>query len=131
MSVLRRAYWIMADILLELSKPTFPFIGAIKHERLDGSITSPFEVFAKYCVGNAADYFDELACQHLYHLEHQRNDAVVDEIDCRKKYIARCLFRKISREISRGYCDGPFWLYCDDLRLESVLVEESSLAVTG
>lgn len=54
--------------------------------------------------------FEELARQYLYHLEFQRNDAVTDEADCRKKYIARCLFRNLSRDISKEHCNGPFRL---------------------
>lgn len=76
------------------------------------------------------EYFEELACQHLYHFEFQRNDTVTDEADCRKKYIARCLFRKLSREISKEHCNGPFRLYCDDLRPDNVLVDPK-VGVTG
>ena len=85
----------------------------------------PPGIFAKQRFTNAADYFEELAKQQLYHLEHQRNDAVTDEADCRKKYIARCLFRKISREVSKEHCNGPFRLFCDDLRPDNVLVDTS------
>lgn len=79
----------------------------------------------------AADYFDELAQQHFYHLEFQRNDAILNEADCRKKYLARRLFRKISREIPREHCSEPFRFYCDDLRPDDVLVDASKLVVTG
>lgn len=34
MSVLRRAYFGMAEVLLELSKPELPFIGAVKLNKL-------------------------------------------------------------------------------------------------
>jgi hypothetical protein len=34
MSVLRRAYFGMAEILLELSRPEFPFTGAIRRDEL-------------------------------------------------------------------------------------------------
>ncbi|KAJ5268768.1 hypothetical protein N7505_004526 [Penicillium chrysogenum] len=118
MSVLKRAYFGMAEVLLELSKPTFPSIGAIRQDESGGWIV------------NAADYFEELARQHFHHLEFQRNDAVTDEADCRKKYIARCLFRRISRQISK-HCSGPFRLYCDDLRPDNVLVDPSRLIVAG
>lgn len=91
----------------------------------------PHNIFSQQRFDNAADYFEELARQHFLHLELQRNDAVIDEADCRKKYIARCLFRKLSRDISREHCNGPFKLYCDDLRPDNVLVDESRFAVTG
>lgn len=146
--LLRRAYFGMAEVLLELSKPGFPFIGAIRQDRsgswsvLKRPLTFnmnrlaqfsniPHNVFAQQRFSSAADYFEELALQHFYHLELQRNDAVTDEGDCRRKYIARCLFRNISRDISRQHCGGPFRLYCDDLRPDNVLIDASRLAVTG
>ncbi|EAW06853.1 phosphotransferase family protein [Aspergillus clavatus NRRL 1] len=147
-SILRKAYFGMAGVLLELSKPEFPFIGAISQEesgawtvskrplsynmnRLAQFSNIPHDVFKRQRFSNAADYFEELAQQHFYHLELQRNDAVTNEADCRKKYIARCLFRKLSREISREHCSGPFRLYCDDLRPDNVLVDASRLVITG
>jgi hypothetical protein len=90
----------------------------------------PFHVFKRRCFGNAAEYFEELAHHHLHHFEFQRNDAVADKADCRKKYIARCLFRKLSREISKEHCNGPFRLHYDDLRPDNVLVDPN-LVVTG
>lgn len=148
MSVLRRAYFGMAEILLELSKPEFPFIGAVRLDdsgewtvqkrpltfnmnRLAQFSNIPHNIFSQQHFTNAADYFEGLACHHLHHLELQRNDAVSDEADCRKKYIARCLFRKLARDISREHRNGPFKLYCDDLRPDNILIDTSRLAVTG
>ncbi|RDW79347.1 phosphotransferase family protein [Aspergillus mulundensis] len=147
-SVLRRAYSAMAGVLLELSKPEFPSIGAIRHDETGGWTVQkrpltfnmnrlaqfsniPLEVFESGRFNNAADYFEELARHHFHHLELQRNNAVVDGADCRKKYIARCLFRKLSREIPREWGNGPFRLYCDDFRPDNVLVDATRLAVTG
>ncbi|PKX97258.1 phosphotransferase family protein [Aspergillus novofumigatus IBT 16806] len=147
LSVLKRAYFGMAETLLELSKPEFPFIGAIRREELGNWVVQkrpltfnmnrlaqfsniPFHVFERRRFNNAADYFEELACQHLHHFEFQRNDAATDEADCRKKYIARCLFRKLSREISQEHCKGPFRLYCDDLCPDNVLIGPN-LVVAG
>lgn len=148
LSVLRRSYFGMAEVLLELSKPEFPFIGAIRQEesgdwtvhkrpltfnmnRLSQFSNIPHRVFERRRFNNAADYFEELARHHFYHLEFQRNDAVIDGADCRKKYIARCLFRKLSREISKEHCNGPFRLYCDDLRPDNVLIDTSKFVVAG
>lgn len=148
MSVLKRAYFGMAEVMLELSKPEFPFIGAIRKDesahwtvqkrpltfnmnRLAQFSNIPQNIFERGRFNNAADYFEELALQHIYHLELQRNDAVTDEADCRKKFIARCLFRKLSREISKEYCSGPFRLYCDDLHPDNILVDASKLVITG
>jgi aminoglycoside phosphotransferase (APT) family kinase protein len=146
-SVLRRAYFSMAEVLLELSKLEFSYIGAIRQgesgvwtvakrpltfnmNRLAQSFNIPHSVFGRQHFSNAADHFEELAQQHFYHLELQRNDAISDRADCQKKYIARCLFRKLSREISSAHCSGPFRLYCDDLHPDNVLVDVSMLVVT-
>lgn len=145
---LKKAYRDMADIILELAKPEFSFIGALRQDgsgdwsvqkrpltfnmnRIAQFSNIPPRVFAKQRFSNAADYFEELAKQHLYHLEFQRNDAIVDEADCRKKYVARCLFRKISRKVSREHCHGPFRLFCDDFRPDNILVDPSKFEIIG
>ncbi|EEH45264.1 uncharacterized protein PADG_01414 [Paracoccidioides brasiliensis Pb18] len=74
-------------------------------------------------------YFQQLAEQQFLHLKYQRNDAITDEDDCRKKYVARCLFRQIAQRVLVQH--GRFYLYCDDLRPSNVLVTESDLRVTG
>ncbi|KAK2737074.1 hypothetical protein FQN55_001286 [Onygenales sp. PD_40] len=140
---LEQAYRGMAQVMLELSKPTFPAIGALKWEAGDWNVAKrplslnmnelvrvancPPSVFAQHSFQTASEYFQELATQQFLHLKYQRNDAVKDEHDCRKKYIARCLFRRIAQQISAE--PGPFHLYCDDLRPSNVLV--SGLTVTG
>ncbi|KAL1850623.1 hypothetical protein Plec18170_006908 [Paecilomyces lecythidis] len=148
MSLLKKAYSGMAEIMLELSKPTFPYIGALEQEdagtwviqkrpltfnmnRLTQFSNIPPGVFAKQHFTNAADYFEELAKQHLYHLEFQQNDAVTDAADCRRKYVARCLFIKIAREVSQKYCTGPFRLFCDDFHPKNILVHPTEPVVTG
>ncbi|KAJ5591701.1 phosphotransferase enzyme family protein [Penicillium hispanicum] len=148
MSILKTAYFGMAEVLLKLSKPEFSFIGAIREDTPGGWIVSkrpltlnmnriaqfsniPYEVFKRRHFSNAADYYEELAQHHFYHLEHQYNDAIIDKDDCRKKYIARCLFRKLSREIASEHCNGPFHIYCDDFNPGNVLVDASKLIVTG
>lgn len=147
-SVLKRAYYGMAEIMLELSKPAFPFIGALSQDEFGGwgvhkspltfnmnrlaqFSNIPPGVFAKQRFTSAADYFEELAKQHLYHLEFQRNDAIKDEADCRKKYVARCLFRKLSRTIPKEHCDGPFRLFCDDFQPGNILIDRSKFTVSG
>ncbi|CAG8898666.1 unnamed protein product [Penicillium egyptiacum] len=133
------------EVLLELSKPEFPVIGAVRKDtsgswtvlkrpftnRLAQFSNIPLNVFKRQSFNNAADYFEELAQQHFYHLELQRNDAVTDGSDCRKKYIARCLFRRLSHKVAKKHCNGPFRIYCDDLCPDHVLVDASRLVVTG
>jgi Ser/Thr protein kinase RdoA (MazF antagonist) len=99
--------------------------------RLSQFSNIPHNVFERRRFNNAADYFEEIARQHFYHLEFQRNAAVMDEADCQKKYIARSLFRKLSCEISKEHCNGPFRLYCDDLRPDNVLIDASNFVVAG
>ncbi|KAF7715890.1 Phosphotransferase enzyme family protein [Penicillium ucsense] len=128
--VLRRAYFSMAeDQSGGWIVPKRPI--TFNMNRLAQFSNIPHSVFRQQHFSNAADYFEELAQQHFYHLELQRNDAISDEADCRKKYIARCLFRKLSRDISREHCNGPFRLYCDDSHPDNVLVDVSKLVVTG
>lgn len=147
-SALKKAYHGMADILLELAKPEFPFIGTLRQDesgdwsvrkrpltfnmnRITQFSNIPPCAFAKQRFTTASDYFEELANQHLYHLKFQRNDAITDEADCRKKYVARCLFRGIARTVSREYCHGPFRLFCDDFRPDNILVDAPKLDITG
>lgn len=77
------------------------------------------------------DYFTALAEHHLSHLRRQRNDALTDEADCHKKFIARCLFRKLVRDISVEHRQGPFHLYCDDFRPSNILVDVRRFCVNA
>lgn len=145
---LRKAYQAMANILLELSKPEFPVIGAVSRDSAGTWTVSkrplsfnmnnlarysniPPQSFVQRTFATAADYFEELANQHFRHLQFQRNDAVKDEADCTKKYVARCLFRSASRTISQEHCNGPFKLFCDDLSPSNLLVDPQTYSVNG
>lgn len=82
---------------------------------------------------SASSYFNTLADLHLEHLIHQQNDAVDSADDCRRKYIARVLFRKLAREgrFTASSTDfGPFSIWCDDLRPSNVLINEQ-LQIVG
>ncbi|KAL4969188.1 uncharacterized protein BDV14DRAFT_210959 [Aspergillus stella-maris] len=136
---LEDVYGQMADVLLQLSKPTFSQIGcidrvnpvdyfddtwAVKHRPLTFNINelvqlggvSPSQLL-QHPFKTASAYYETLAETHIVHLASQRNDVIESSEDCRRKYIARCLFRKITREYK--LCEdeeGPFRLFCDDLR---------------
>ena len=147
-AVLRKAYYQMARILLALYRCQFPEIGAITRKAAGlwsvGKRALTFNMNELVSLGNlppnklsqcpfmsAADYFEALAQDHLSHLVFQRNDAVDDEADCRKKYIARCLFLKVARSFTSGAHEyGPFCLFCDDLRPSNVIVD-ADLNVRG
>ena len=72
-------------------------------------------------------YLEALADLNIEHLVHQRNDAVESADDCRRKFVARQLFRKLAREkrlIDSPFEQGPFKIWCDDLRPGNVLLYE-------
>ncbi len=145
--VLKRAYREMAKIVLELCKPEFQCIGALRCTGDDFSVANrpltyqmnelatsanlPPQAFPTTTFESATDYFISLANQHLSQLQLQCHDAVTDRNDCREKYVARCLFRKLVQGISTEYRHGPFRLYCDDFRPSNVLVDLQNLRVTG
>ncbi|WEW59710.1 hypothetical protein PRK78_005190 [Emydomyces testavorans] len=137
-STLRKGYREMARLLLAMFDCKFSRIGAVGE---DGSVTKravtfnmnelvglanyPPKEFATHTFSTASDYFVSLANDHLTHLKMQRNDAISDAEDCREKYIARCLFRKICHELyTSPYNEGPFTLFCDDFRPSNVISDE-------
>lgn len=149
---LRIAYREMAFLVLELSKPQFPRIGALVQQgkefvvgrrpltfNINELITSanltPTDIAPTDALsptfGSTVDYFAALAEQHLSHLRRQRNDAVTDEADCQKKFIARCLFRKLAPDISAEHRYGPFLLYCDDFRPSNILFDVERFCVNA
>ena len=145
--VLKRAYREMAKLVLELSKPEFQYIGALRDNGEDFSVTSrplsynmnelatsanlPPQALPTGVFESADDYFISLATQHISQLQLQRNDAIIDQDDCQEKYVARCLFRKIVQNISTEHRHGPFRLHCDDFRPSNVLVNLRNLQITG
>ncbi|KAL3479068.1 hypothetical protein BJX99DRAFT_255845 [Aspergillus californicus] len=85
----------------------------------------PLQLASKHRPGDhkaitASEPLISVAPSHLTMESYQRNDAIDDEQDCKRKYIARCLFRRIARTIETE--SGPFRLYCDDYRPSNVLV---------
>ncbi|WEW60187.1 hypothetical protein PRK78_005672 [Emydomyces testavorans] len=147
---LRSAYYEMAKLLLELSKPEFPKIGALT-ESSDGHFTVTrrpftFSMNELSTLGNipshafpestctfesARDYFSSLASQHMSHFLLQRNDVCTDEADCRKKYVARCLLRKLIQNMEFEFNRGPFRLFCDDFRPSNVLVNVEKICISA
>ena len=138
---LTKAYRIMSKILIELSKCHFSHIGGVSQDQ-SGYLgigkrpltmdTNQLVALANYppddlpasTFSTATDYFVALARNHMTHLRTQRNNAVDNEADCRRKYIARCLFLKIAKNFSKAHNKGPFRLVCDDLRPSNVIVDD-------
>ncbi|KAJ5724418.1 hypothetical protein N7493_006146 [Penicillium malachiteum] len=112
---LEALYGELAEILLQLSKPSLPKIGSLRQVD-DLTWESP------------------LADLHMAHLYAQQNDSIDSSDDCRRKFIARSLFRKLAREeklTKQGSPNnGPFKLWCDDFRPANVLINKE-FKITG
>ncbi|EEP78052.1 predicted protein [Uncinocarpus reesii 1704] len=144
---LKMLYGQAADILLQLSTLSLPKIGSLSQiDDFTWEVTRrPLSINMNELVrvgslprsklpkpaatfGTASAYFSALADLHLDHLIHQRNDAVDSETDCRRKYTARTLFSQLIAEgrlTTTPTNNGPFKLWCDDLRPSNILVNEN------
>lgn len=164
-SKLRSVWGTMVWCLLEIARPTFSRIGSLLE--VDGSFqvagrpltfnmssmtqlaNIPAAVFpAKDTTFATADeWYVELAKMHLAQLIFQHNDLVLDEDDCRNKYVSRQLFLGLARRgrlstfgfaqddwsasAKAATCprfpapDGSdsFRLWCDDLRPSNALLD--------
>ncbi|KAK1598359.1 uncharacterized protein LY79DRAFT_666111 [Colletotrichum navitas] len=168
-SKLRSLWGKMAWILMELAKPEFPRIGSLLE--VDGSfqvtgrplthnmssltqlahITPAIFTDEGKTLATADEWYLELSNMHLAQLLFQHNDLVASEDDCRNKYVARHLFRRLAKQgrlstfgfvqdnwstpgstkMTRLRIPAPdgsaaFRLWCDDFRPTNVLVGGSS-----
>ncbi|KAI2835488.1 hypothetical protein CBS11350_10014 [Aspergillus niger] len=76
-----------------------------------------------------SSYLISLAQLQLDHLINQPNDSITSESDCRQKFLSRMLFRKLAREdrlLTPVNGDGPFRLWCDDLRPDNILLDTNN-----
>ncbi|TVY17419.1 hypothetical protein LARI1_G005968, partial [Lachnellula arida] len=148
-TTLKCAYSDMANVLLELSRPSFSQIGSIEelengwsvaHRPLTMNMNQlisvgnlPPNTLPSTTFNTASSYFEALADTNLTHLSLQRNDAIESAEDCRYKYIARHVFRKIITEkrFPTTPVPGrkPFKLFCDDFRPSNVLVDDADKIV--
>lgn len=135
-------YGQVADILLQLYQLPFPKIGSLAEveddewdviqrpltfnmNQLVQLGTLPRSKLPTSTFETSSSYFASLADLNIDHLALQRNDAIGDAADCRRRYISRHLFRKLargSRLSSKEYENGPFRLWCDDLRPSNILL---------
>ncbi|KAJ5697996.1 hypothetical protein N7462_000001 [Penicillium macrosclerotiorum] len=149
---LKALYRELANVVFSLSTLSLNRIGSLKQTSSSTSSSSTWEVIypplslsMNELVGigtlpqskipsttynSASSYFEALAELHIQHLKHQRNDAITSADDCRRKFVARFLFRKLIwyQELKEQWInheDGPFPVWCDDLRPESFLVDEA------
>ncbi|CAI7646918.1 unnamed protein product [Penicillium glandicola] len=150
---LKDLYRKLAKVVLSLSTLTLSKIGSIGLDPENSSTwkvvnrplsysmnevvqlgTLPRSKIPTSTYNKASSYFDALAELQLSHLISQRNDAVDSEDDCRRKFVARLLFRRLIREQKLRekwllHETGPFPTWCDDFRPENVLVDEAETIV--
>ncbi|KZF20393.1 hypothetical protein L228DRAFT_250078 [Xylona heveae TC161] len=147
---LKKVYRQMADVMVELSRINFPRIGSITDDgTVNGRPLTEDMVFlaeqgnvqpsiqAGKTFSSTRNYLKFLTTQLLHHLETQRHGFIKDEVDCRRKYIARCIFQNIvdslrpkgrfgriaPSRLFRPKCRSH--LACDDFRPTNVLVDEN------
>jgi hypothetical protein len=139
---LRAVYGQMGELLLHMCRRRFEAVGCISKEKDQWLVRDrPLSINMNELVqvggvdrgdlprgpfDSGAGYVLALAELHMVHLARQRNDAVEDAGDCREKYIARCLFRRLAREgrlVGDDGSSGGFRLFCDDLRPANVLAD--------
>lgn len=157
-SKLEFLYGQMAKILLQLSTLTFPRIGSLDQDA-DGHISVsgrslamninsvveftnniPLSILAAEPLNHSttAEWYSALADIHLTQLTFQHNDVFRDEEDMRDKYVARHLFRRLTRE---GRLTSPadaaseppqpqFLIFSEDLRPSNVLVDANDRVVS-
>ncbi|MBZ6376147.1 MAG: aminoglycoside phosphotransferase family protein [Kocuria palustris] len=144
-NTLELLYDQLVGVLLQLSKISFPRIGSltqvddftweVSRRPLSMNMNElvrlgslPRSKIPHTTFSTASCYFEALADLNIEHLVHQRNDAVESADDCRRKFIARQLFRKLAREkrlADSTFEQGPFKIWCDDLRPGNILLHEN------
>ncbi|KAJ5139022.1 uncharacterized protein N7515_003870 [Penicillium bovifimosum] len=148
---LKAAYRELANIVFSLSTLSLNRIGSLKqtgksawevaYRPLSMSMneivrlgTLPRSKLPTVTYDRASLYFEALAKLHISHLEHQRNDAIDSADDCRRKFVARFLFRKVVRDRElrdkwMSHEHGPFPVLCDDFRPQNVMVDKAEKVV--
>ncbi|KAJ5590229.1 hypothetical protein N7450_004201 [Penicillium hetheringtonii] len=75
-----------------------------------------------------------LAELHISHIKYQRNDVIESADDCRRKFLARFISRGLVRdqelrEKRISHENGPFPVWCGDLRSQNILVDKNENVV--
>lgn len=145
-------YGEVASILLQLSRLSLHRIGSldqvddftwkVSHRRLSMPMNTlvqlgslPQSKLPTTTFDTTSSYFEALAELHISHLINQRNDAINLSEDCRRKLIARYLFRKLAKDHRltkqmTSFDKGPFKLWCDDFRPTDILLN-NDLKIVG
>ncbi|EAW11007.1 phosphotransferase family protein [Aspergillus clavatus NRRL 1] len=149
---LEALYREAANILLQLSRPQLPRVGSLDQvddftwEVTQRPLSMPMNTLVQLgslpqaklpatTFDTASSYFEALAELHIAHIVNQRNDAIDSAEDCRRKLVARYLFRKLAREHRltekwTSFDKGPFKLWCDDFRPANILLNDD-LKIAG
>lgn len=146
---LNDVYEQVADIMLQLFQFDFSEIGAISKDpnsnmwsvaarpltyamnELATAAFFPLNKFPTTSFNSARDYFKALAHGNIMHLYTQRNIAA-DQTTAEELYIARQRFLQLVDTYSTAdYDQGPFKLFCDDLRPHNILVNPETLRITA
>ncbi|KAJ5614778.1 hypothetical protein N7528_008432 [Penicillium herquei] len=143
-------YGESAGILLQLLKPDLPCIGSLcQIDDFTWEVTRrPLTMNMNELVRvgtlpqsklpapnttykTASSYVKALASLNIQHLIYQRNDPIESAGDCRRKFVARQLFYKLAKDKRlTKFEDGPFKLWCDDLRPANILLN-NDLQIVG
>jgi hypothetical protein len=144
---LDKVYDQIASFMLQLSQLDFSRIGVIAKDPASNTWSVnrrpltynmnelatvsgyPIDKFPTAPFTSAIEYFQNLANEHLIHLQTQRNLSN-DREDAQKRFIARHRFKKLIPK----YCidnANPFKPFCDDLQPLNMLVNEESLKITA
>ncbi|OIW35492.1 phosphotransferase family protein [Coniochaeta ligniaria NRRL 30616] len=146
------AYREMASILLQLSRLEMPKLGSLAVNGDSYEVATrplPQDIndlprnanYPKHLLppedktySSSHEWYSLFADRHITQLIFQHNDAVESEADCRDKLVARYLFRHLIRNRKYPQAAAPastdgsepevFKFWCDDLRPNSVLVDE-------
>jgi len=163
---LKSLYVDIARCVAQLARPTFPRIGALvttapgSQDVLGRPLTLnmsnmvqlsniPTSIFPSRntTYQTADEWYVALADMQMATLLFQHNDMVSSEDDCRTKYVARQLFRKLAKQgrLSRfGFAEddwsahsktspatlpapdgsGSFRLWCDDFRPANIIIDK-------
>lgn len=151
---LESLYGELANVLLQLSRLSLPRIGSL--DQIDdftwevaqrplsmamnelvrlGSLPQSQLPSRDTTFDTTSSYFEALAELHIAHLRYQRNDAIDSADDCRRKFIARHLFRKLAREGQltkrwKSLDKGPFKIWSDSFCPANVLLN-ADLRIVG
>ncbi|CAG8923077.1 unnamed protein product [Penicillium salamii] len=148
---LQALYKEIAGVLLKLSQPSFPRIGSLSQvddftwevasRPLSSNANELLRVgsLPQSCLPNhettfesTSIYLESIAELYISYLKHQRNNAIDSAEDCRRKFVARILFRNLAyeRKLTQRWAaldQGPFKIWGDDFRPGNILVKNDKI----